>query len=125
MAIYSSVPPPSQAPAAAPAPAIDIESWTISALESLSVSPSAIGTGVTLSIPLDAATKRELAGEDPRAKAHTVHKRKEPIKRDSQRRRELLLKGKEGSRRRQRWENGKLPLLQPSLPCPLHKGTNQ
>jgi hypothetical protein len=103
MAIYSSVPPPSQAPG------IDIESWTISALESLSVSPSARGTGVTLSIPLDAATKRELAGTEetgPRAKVHTVYKRKEPLKRDSQRRRELVLKGKEGSRRRQRWENG-------------------
>lgn len=103
MAIYSSVPPP---PAAAPAtsqsqPGIDIETWTISALESLSVSPSARGTGVTLSIPLE----REDAGVAEKVK---VYKIKEPLRRDSQKRREALLKGKEGSRRRQRWENGEL-----------------
>ncbi|KUJ16552.1 uncharacterized protein LY89DRAFT_685487, partial [Mollisia scopiformis] len=123
MAIYSSVPPPAQAPAAAPAqPGIDIESWTISALESLSVSPSARGTGVTLSIPLDAAAKRDLqdaSEKDTRDKVHTVYKRKEPLRRDSQKRREALLKGKEGSRRRQRWENDQLlhvPNAQPPLP---------
>lgn len=31
---------------------------------------------------------------------------REPLRRDSLKRREALLKGKEGSRRRQRWENG-------------------
>ncbi|KAE8451677.1 hypothetical protein EG329_003134 [Mollisiaceae sp. DMI_Dod_QoI] len=123
MAIYSSVPPPSQAPPAtaqpsstsaihaqAAGPGIDIESWTVSALQSLSVSPSARGTGVTLSIPLDSALKRDAEEKDPRAsaKVHTVYKRKEPLRRDSQRRREALLKGKEGSRRRQRWENEKM-----------------
>ncbi|KAL9104786.1 MAG: hypothetical protein Q9187_008861, partial [Circinaria calcarea] len=33
--------------------------------------------------------------------------RQEPLRRDSLKRREALLKGKEGSRRRQRWENGR------------------
>ncbi|TKA50820.1 hypothetical protein B0A49_12736, partial [Cryomyces minteri] len=50
---------------------------------------------------------------------HTVYKRREPIRRDSLKRREALLKGKEGSRRRQRWENDRLlnnPYAQPPLP---------
>lgn len=38
--------------------------------------------------------------------ARVVYRRREPIHRDSLKRREALLKGKEGSRRRQRWENG-------------------
>jgi len=107
MAIYSSAPPPQQAqPSATQAAAvsIDIESWTVSALQSLSVSPSARGTGVTLSIPLDSS--RDEAARETGAKA-TYKLRKEPIRRDSQKRREALLKGKEGSRRRQRWENGR------------------
>lgn len=48
-----------------------------------------------------------------------MHRRREPIRRDSLKRRELLLKGKEGSRRRQRWENDRLlnnPYAQPPLP---------
>ena len=112
MAIYSSVAPPSQQPqpsaAHAAAPSIDIESWTVSALQSLSVSTSARGTGVTLSIPLDSS--RDDAARDTGAK--TSYKRKEPIRRDSQKRREALLKGKEGSRRRQRWENGRYNFYQ-------------
>ncbi len=111
MAIYSSVPPPSQqgtasamqVPSSQPTQSINIEAWTVSALESLSISPSARGTGVSLSIPLDAAHEKE-AARDPRAAAYKA--RKEPLRRDSQKRREALLKGKEGSRRRQRWENG-------------------
>ena len=35
---------------------------------------------------------------------HQTHR--EPLQRDSLNRREALLRGKEGSRRRQRWENG-------------------
>ncbi|KAJ2976105.1 hypothetical protein NUW58_g8173 [Xylaria curta] len=34
---------------------VDIESWTVSALQSLSVSPAARGTGSPLTIPLDEA----------------------------------------------------------------------
>jgi hypothetical protein len=107
MAIYSSVPPPSQQPVATSTSAVDIEAWTVSALQSLSVSPSARGTGVTLSIPLDTTREREHADGVP---ARSVYKpRKDQLlRRDSQRRREALLKGKEGSRRRQRWENGEL-----------------
>lgn len=73
---------------------------------------------VTLDIPLD----DEESPPPPRARpstVHTVYKRREPIRRDSQKRREALLKGKEGSRRRQRWENDRLlsnPHAQPPLP---------
>lgn len=102
MAIYSSVPPPSQQAAG---PSIDIEAWTVSALESLSISPSARGTGVTLSIPLDNSRSRDDdAGTGTGKPAYA--RRKEPLRRDSLKRREALLRGKEGSRRRQRWENG-------------------
>jgi hypothetical protein len=104
MAIYSSVPPPSQQPAPTQAStstsSIQIEAWTVSALQSLNISPSARNTGIPLSIPLDA--------EEQPSKASTYKPRKEPLKRDSQKRREAVLKGKEGSRRRQRWENGEL-----------------
>jgi hypothetical protein len=105
MAIYSSVPPPSQQSTSTSTPAVDIDAWTVSALQSLSVSPSARGTGVTLSIPLDTTGERDYADG---ATARPAYKpRKDPLlRRDSQRRREALLKGKEGSRRRQRWENG-------------------
>jgi hypothetical protein len=75
----------------------------VSALESLSISPTARGTGVSLSIPLDSA--RPDADTTPSKPAYKP--RKEPLRRDSLKRREALLKGKEGSRRRQRWENGK------------------
>jgi R3H-associated N-terminal domain len=64
-------------------------------------SPAAASTNVTstLSIPLDEEQPRSaLAGYLPR--------RREPLRRDSLKRREALLKGREGSRRRQRWENG-------------------
>jgi hypothetical protein len=81
MAIYSSVPPPAQQP----------EGGVEALYEFAATRP-----GVTLSIPLDART--ENASGDA--------KRKEPLRRDSLKRREALLKGKEGSRRRQRWENG-------------------
>ncbi|PMD62506.1 uncharacterized protein K444DRAFT_610561 [Hyaloscypha bicolor E] len=107
MAIYSNVPPPSQQPAQA---TVEIEAWTATALQALKISPSVHGTGATLSIPLDS---------DETRKATFYKPRKEPLKRDSQKRREALLKGKEGSRRRQRWENDRLlhvPNAQPPLP---------
>jgi R3H-associated N-terminal domain len=109
MAIYSSVPPPSQQPAATSTSAVDIEAWTVSALQSLSVSPSARSTGVTLSIPLDMMRERERKHADGApARAAYKPRKDQLLRRDSQRRREALLKGKEGSRRRQRWENGEL-----------------
>ncbi|KAK2613718.1 hypothetical protein N8I77_000610 [Diaporthe amygdali] len=143
MAIYSAVPPPpnlqsqptaqaqnaSQQPTAAAGP-IDIEAWTISALESLSVSPSATGTtGRPLSIPLDEhtvtsanaqSTARVTIAVDgtPAADAITPPRRP-PSRRDSLRRRELLLKGKEGSRQRRRYDMKRLtdvPNVEPPEP---------
>ncbi|KAL7793062.1 R3H-associated N-terminal domain-containing protein [Trichoderma ceciliae] len=141
MAIYSAVapppesPPPSQATAnnifpATPASnaAIDIEAWTISALQSLSVSPIARGTGSPLSIPLDAVTtpsKRSMGRRQVAMMASSEEDavvaslRRPPSARDSQKRREALMKGREGSRQRRRWENDRLshvPNVQPPEP---------
>lgn len=127
MAIYSAVPPPhEQAPASAghhhqlssaSTASVDIEAWTVSALQSLSISPVAVGTGNPLSIPLDddarqaaAVTRMKLRNVtiDPEAVGASVTPpRKLLRRRDSMERREALLKGKEGSRQRRRWENGK------------------
>lgn len=102
---------------------IDIEAWTVEqaaeALAATRISPPPTvasplrGTSVAIEIPLDG---RVLPSEGPkdvptqraREAVHTVYRRREPIRRDSLKRREALLKGKEGSRRRQRWENGRL-----------------
>ncbi|KAL6872971.1 R3H-associated N-terminal domain-containing protein [Trichoderma novae-zelandiae] len=143
MAIFSAVPPPpesappSQSPAniiypstPASGTAIDIEAWTISALQSLSVSPIARGTGSPLSIPLDAlatSSKRSASRQqvtiatssaDIKVTVATAPRRP-PSARDSQKHREALLKGKEGSRQRRRWENDRLvgvPNVQPPEP---------
>ena len=97
---------------------VDIEAWTVAALESLSIAPIARGTGNPLSIPLDSDVT-------PKLKLRNVGFDKDgaygggttiapprgagapPImRRDSMKRREALLKGNEGSRQRRRWENG-------------------
>ncbi|KAH7417845.1 R3H-associated N-terminal domain-containing protein [Cadophora sp. MPI-SDFR-AT-0126] len=118
MAIYSSVPPPSQAPPPAtsipnqPTQPIDVATWASASLQSLTISPSARGTGVTLSIPLEEDVEVRVKKA---AKAEGGAK----MRRDSMKRREALLKGKEGSRRRQRWENDNLlhnPHITPPLP---------
>ena len=96
-------------PAGHVAGAIDIETWTLSALQSLSVSPVARGTGTPLSIPLDenAAKKSSVSIQDPQARSTAITPPPRPLsRRDSLRRREALVKGKEGSRQRRRWENG-------------------
>lgn len=95
---------------------INIEAWTAQAAESLNaVSLSSAGgvrgTSVSLAIPLDeqAAAKRTAATNEERRTLDASKSdlpRREPLRRDSLKRREALLKGKEGSRRRQRWENG-------------------
>ncbi|TVY13712.1 hypothetical protein LARI1_G008233 [Lachnellula arida] len=94
MAIYSAVPPPEQqAPPVAAA---------------LQTPSPGVSKTVTLTIPLD---KHDEAKE--------ARTRKEPLRRDSLKGREALLRGKEGSRRRQRWENDRLlhvPNAQPPLP---------
>lgn len=128
--------------------AIDIEAWTveqaaerlqaarISPLPSTPSPPAARRRTVTLDIPLDGpspsrdnATAAATAAVETHDTAfypiykkeavHVVHKRREPVRRDSLKSREALLKGKEGSRRRQRWENDRLlnnPHAQPPLP---------
>ena len=105
-----------------------VEAWTVSqaadVLKATSISSpdpdqSVRGTSVKIDIPLDESAIRE---EPPRPRSeatHTVYKRREPIRRDSLKRREALLKGKEGSRQRRRWENDRLlnnPALEPPLP---------
>jgi len=104
---------------------VDIEAWTIAALESLNIAPVARGIGNALSIPLDEqAPHRSAADHDPGATpqmklrgvkfgddddaygASITPPRRPPSRRDSLRKREALLKGKEGSRQRRRWENG-------------------
>ncbi|KAF2456785.1 R3H-associated N-terminal domain-containing protein [Lineolata rhizophorae] len=94
-----------------------IEAWTehtIQAVGNLTVSPQATPqrTTVSLDIPLDG----HLDAPEPRP---AYYRRREPSRRDSLQRRDALLRGKEGSRRRQRWENDQLlnnPHAQPPLP---------
>ncbi|CAO2652800.1 Nn.00g022110.m01.CDS01 [Neocucurbitaria sp. VM-36] len=117
---------------------IDIEAWTEQAtvaLSSVTISaPGDVvqGTSVTLAIPLDehdAPARPALAAA---AQEGGYYRRKEPLRRDSLKRREALLKGKEGSRRRQRWENDRLlnnPYAEPPLPKdwevhPTHRVTH-
>jgi hypothetical protein len=87
------------------------ESTTSSADPTSTPSRSSLrGATVSLSIPIDdptplpSAQVKVVAGE---SRPPTVSfRRREPLSRDSLKRREALLKGKDGSRRRQRWENG-------------------
>ncbi|CAJ2512290.1 Uu.00g053050.m01.CDS01 [Anthostomella pinea] len=147
MAIYSAVPPPpelggaeaastnhhhqhqppSEHPAANATTAVpsgggvDVEAWTVSALESLAISPVARGTGVPLAISLDesAIKKPSVTIQDRRTKFNAIPPPPRPLSRDSLRRREALLKGNEGSRQRRRWENDRLmgvPNAQPPQP---------
>jgi len=114
--------PSSPQQATAPPQPIDIEAWTEQATVALgSVAISAPGdavrgTSVTLAIPLDQHDAPSAAlhavGASAAAKEGGYYRRKEPLRRDSLTRREAVLKGKEGTRRRQRWENGtsRLPL---------------
>jgi len=108
MAIYTSVPPPDQAPASTPAqPGIDIEAWTLHALQHLELSSTS--SPLALHIPISEAP----------APAPRVVKKASPRPAAQPKRRELAAKGKEGSRRRQRWENDRLlgvPGVQPPLP---------
>ncbi|KAI5236995.1 hypothetical protein E4T43_08220 [Aureobasidium subglaciale] len=110
---------------------IDIEAWTVEqaaeALQATAIStptPPRPRASVTIEIPLDddaLAAANAMATAKPRSKqeVHTVYKRQVPVRRDSLNRREAVLRGKEGSRRRQRWENDRLlsnPYAQPPLP---------
>jgi hypothetical protein len=111
--------------------ALDIETWVNEAATALStvaltesdphhnVSATAHATTtaaaetitpkVTYAIPLDEHNilrGSQMPSHGDVGAANTLYKRRDPIRRDSLKRREALLKGKEGSRRRQRWENG-------------------
>ncbi|KAK3400036.1 R3H-associated N-terminal domain-containing protein [Sordaria brevicollis] len=118
--------------------AVDIEAWTVAALESLRIANNARGAGHPLAIPLDGPVHGEPAAAaggptDPAMKlrnvvfddgddvyaANVTPPRRPPSRRDSMKRREALLKGKEGSRQRRRWENDRLvgvPNVQPPQP---------
>lgn len=105
---------------------VDIEAWTVSALESLNIASIARGTGNSLSIPLDSSTHGQAATQEPPATrlklgnavvfdnddvygANVTPPRRPLSRRDSMKKRDELLKGKEGSRQRRRWENGTCP----------------
>ncbi|KAK2070552.1 hypothetical protein P8C59_005037 [Phyllachora maydis] len=129
---------------------VDIEAWTVSALQALSIAPTARGTGAPLSIPLDehhddsrlrvdrcgvgpARMKlRQVTMDGDAVDAAGTPPRRPPSRRDSMRRREALLKGNEGSRQRRRWENDRLlhvPNVEPPhpddwLPRPTHPVTH-
>lgn len=115
--------------------AVDIEAWTVAALESLSIAHLPRGVVSTLSLPVESQqnpspkprkwpgpengtgtpqqmTLRSVAfdGDDDVVGPSITPPRRPPSRRDSLRRREALLKGKEGSRQRRRWENGMLHL---------------
>ena len=111
-----------------------VEAWTVSqaadALANTSlasptpVRPAAPAVRTPTRAPRASITLSDDSSSPPpprkeRATVHTVHGRRQLIRRDSQKSREALLKGKEGSRRRQRWENDRLlnnPYAQPPLP---------
>jgi hypothetical protein len=87
--------------------AANVQAWTkqaADALQSVNLSSkSPRGTSVKLSIPLDPSSSVITS----RAPVHDNVGKRTLIRRDSLDRREALLKGKEGSRQRRRWENGK------------------
>lgn len=106
----------SGAPNTSPPHPINIEAWTEAATQSLGavslVSPAPIpNASVSLAIDLDEPIHHKQDGTVGGARRaddapSNQRPRREPLRRDSLKRREALLKGKEGSRRRTRWENG-------------------
>jgi len=106
---------------------VDIEAWTegaVQAMATIAISsppPGIRGTSVTIDIPLDEQPVTRIKSADEGADIDAAReprpgyqRRREPLRRDSLKRREALLKGKEGSRRRQRWENGACVLREQS-----------
>lgn len=91
--------------------AANVQAWTeqaAEALQSVSLSSqSPRGMSVRLSIPLDPKAPVASSKTPTQGQVHTSYGRRKLIRRDSLERREALLKGKEGSRQRRRWENGK------------------
>ena len=112
MAIYPNLNPSAQEDISnnVPTHPINVEAWTEQATQSLGAvslgSPVDVrGTSVSLAIDLDG---NEAPKQDHHAESvpSGYRPRREPLRRDSLKRRDALLKGKEGSRRRTRWENG-------------------
>lgn len=117
MAIYHGPDLHSQNTASNPVPyqPLDIEAWTGEAAQALAAlsfsSPGGIRRNPEpLVIPLEEGLNSrgvDQTGAPHHADSSSAYRpRREPLRRDSLKRREALLKGKEGSRRRQRWENG-------------------
>lgn len=91
---------------AAPGATPSTEGITVQ-MNNVSIEPSqpvkpVTGTSVRISVPLDATSR-------PAATTTRVYTERKILRRDSIERREALLKGKEGSRQRRRWENGNPP----------------
>lgn len=129
MAIHPGLRPQASQGSLSPQQTLAISAWTEQAASSLqdlslsestpdaaSQSPTPVrstlrGATTTLSIPLDdepptPSPRVKLAAEESRRPPTVSFRRREPLRRDSLKSREALLKGKDGSRRRQRWENG-------------------
>lgn len=114
MAIYPRVSSYEQTPGGPPP--VHVEAWTAQAAESInavSISAPEIlrSTTTSLTIPLDerhAHKSTDAVGSEGTHNEATSNSRprREPLRRDSLKRRDALLKGKEGSRQRRRWENG-------------------
>ncbi|KAJ5659201.1 hypothetical protein N7507_005652 [Penicillium longicatenatum] len=145
MAIHPRLRPQASQGNLSPQQTMAISSWTEQAsasLENLSLSESRPangaaettptrsglrGTTVSLSIPLDdeppASPSPQAKEANPTAEIRSTptvsFRRRESVRKDSMKRREALLKGKDGSRRRQRWENDRLlnnPWAEPPAP---------
>lgn len=133
MAIHPRLRPQASQGSLSPQQTMAISAWTEQATESLqdltlgdstsreqapppTPTPTGLrGATVSLSIPLDDETPapaparvKTVGTASAETRPPTVSfRRREPLRRDSLKRREALLKGKDGSRRRQRWENGR------------------
>ena len=91
---------------------VHIEAWADEAVQAVTTlrlctptpdaTPPIRGTTMELEIPLDTCVSDGQAGDTRRG---TYVPRRPLSRRDSMKRRDALLMGKEGSRRRQRWEN--------------------
>ena len=111
MAVHPSVIASSQNtnPSSVPVQPIDLQAWTEQTAQSLNaisiLPPGGVrGTSVSLAIDLNEDSRRKaVSGE---ATTNAYRPRHKLLRRDSLERREALLKGKDGSRRRTRWENG-------------------
>ncbi|KIW05979.1 uncharacterized protein PV09_03163 [Verruconis gallopava] len=112
---------------------VDVAAWTRHAIEAMNglslhsdpnaPAPDTSGATVAVQIPLDDNPDRPTANGEGITAGQAVREgyvlRRKSSQRDSMRRRDALLKGKEGSRQRRRWENDRLignPHAEPPLP---------